>query len=82
MPKQCRPKECGRRRIVMPKPAEDMIVGNLIGALERLRQDLDRAELWAAALGYFQAPIPEYEPSDRYVLPCATGGSQPAQPRH
>lgn len=55
----------------MPKTAEHMIVGNLFEALDRLREDLDKVELWAAALGYFEAPVPDYEPStsNRYVLP-------------
>ena len=37
----------------MPEPAADAIVRNLIEALERLRGDLDRMELWAAALDRF-----------------------------
>jgi hypothetical protein len=53
----------------MPEPAEDVIVRNLIEALERLREDLDRMELWASALGSFARPVPEYRPSDdRYLL--------------
>jgi hypothetical protein len=52
----------------MPKPAEDMIVRNLLEALERLREDLDRVELWTAALGHFQRPVPDYLPSDRNLL--------------
>ena len=52
----------------MPEPAEEIVVHNLIEALERLRQDLDRVELWTAALGCFQQPAPLYEPSDRYLL--------------
>jgi hypothetical protein len=63
----------------MPKPAEDMIVGNLVEALERLREDLDKVELWAAALGHFQAPVPNYEPKagNRYVLPPNANGRPP-----
>jgi len=53
----------------MPEPAEDTIVHNLIEALERLREDMDKVELWAAALGYFQTPVPEYQPGNRYALP-------------
>ena len=52
----------------MPQPAEDMIVRNLIEALERVREDLDRRELWAAALGCFQHPIPDYKPGDQQLL--------------
>jgi len=40
--------------------AEDLIVRNLIEALDRLRDDLDRVELWTAALGSFQRGVPEY----------------------
>ena len=52
----------------MPEPAEDVIVRNLIEALERLHEDLDRMELWAAALGSFQHSIPDYRPGDRHLL--------------
>jgi hypothetical protein len=52
----------------MPEPAQDMIVRNLIEALERLHEDLDRVELWTAALGSFQTPVPDYEPGDRHLL--------------
>ena len=52
----------------MPEPAEDTIVRNLIEALERLREDLDRVELWAAALGSFQHPVPDYQPGDQHLL--------------
>jgi hypothetical protein len=49
--------------------AEDKIVRNLTEALERLHEDLDRVELWTAALGYFQSPVPEYRAADRFLLP-------------
>jgi hypothetical protein len=52
----------------MPEPAEERIIENLIESLERLREDLDKVELWAAALGCFQAPVPEYQPNDQYLL--------------
>jgi hypothetical protein len=53
----------------MPESAEDAIVRNLIGALERLQQDLDCVELWSSALGHFHRPVPEYPPGDRQLLP-------------
>jgi hypothetical protein len=53
----------------MPEPAEDQIVRNLAEALERLHEDLNRVELWTAALGCFQRPVPDYQPSERYLLP-------------
>ena len=52
----------------MQEPADEMIVHNLIEALERLRRELDRVELWTAALGCFQQPVPGYEPNNRYLL--------------
>jgi hypothetical protein len=52
----------------MPEPAEDVIIRNLLESLERLRGDLDRMELWTAALGCFQYPVPEYKPGDQHLL--------------
>jgi hypothetical protein len=40
-----------------------------IAALDRLHEDLDRVELWTAALGSFALPAPEYEPGEQYMLP-------------
>ena len=54
--------------VMITEPAEERIVGNLIEALESLRNDLDRVELWAVALDCFQAPIPEYQPDDQHIL--------------
>jgi len=42
-----------------------VIVRNLIEALELLRKNLDRVELWTAALACFQHPAPEYQPGER-----------------
>ncbi len=55
----------------MPEPAEDMIVRNLIEALERLHEDLDRVELWTTALGCFQRPVPDYQLDNRFLLPSS-----------
>jgi hypothetical protein len=54
--------------IPMAQPAEDLIVRNLIEALGRLHEDLDRMELWAAALGSFQHPVPDYQPREQNLL--------------
>jgi hypothetical protein len=62
----------------MTEHAEDMIVRNLMKALDRLRDDLDRVELWTAALGDFQKPVPEYQPRNEYLLPI--GKSPPPRP--
>ena len=34
-----------------------------------VNDDLDKVEMWTAALGYFQTPVPEYRPGDDYLLP-------------
>lgn len=52
----------------MAQHAEDVIVRNLIEALGRLNEDLDRMELWAVTLGCFRNPVPEYQPGDRHLL--------------
>jgi hypothetical protein len=54
----------------MLERAEDMIVHNLIEALNRLHDDLDRVELWTAALSSFQNCAPEYRPGGEYLLPA------------
>jgi hypothetical protein len=53
----------------MSESAETMIMRNLVDALERLQEDLERVELWTSALGQFNHPIPEYRPSDQHLLP-------------
>jgi hypothetical protein len=56
---------------VKPEQAEDVIVRNLIEALNGLQHDLDRIELWTAALHCFRHPAPEYPASNDYLLPGA-----------
>jgi hypothetical protein len=63
----------------MPEQAEDFIVRNLIESLERLRGDLDRMELWAAALGTFQHPIPDYRALDQHLLSPTKRPSRPSR---
>ena len=53
----------------MPDAVPDTVMKNLIEALNRLHDDLDRVELWTAALKCFQEPPPEYRPHTDYVLP-------------
>jgi hypothetical protein len=40
---------------------------DLARAVEDLRADIDRVELLTAALGAFNRPIPDYEPSFHHV---------------
>jgi hypothetical protein len=53
----------------MPDAVPDTVMKNLIEALNRLHDDLDRVELWTAALKSFQEPAPEYSPRGDYALP-------------
>jgi hypothetical protein len=53
----------------MAEQAADLVVRNLIQALDRLRDDIDRVELWTIALNNFQHPAPEYGPNNQYLLP-------------
>ena len=48
---------------------EQAIVSNLMEAITRLQNDLDRVELWTAALGCFLQPVPDYQPGDEHILP-------------
>ncbi|MGB7099143.1 MAG: hypothetical protein WBD95_10310 [Xanthobacteraceae bacterium] len=61
----------------MPERAADMIVRNLIEALNRLHDDLDRVELWTVVLSSFQQPPPEYRPDSEHLLPVP----KPARPQ-
>jgi hypothetical protein len=61
---------------MMPEHAPDMIVRNLIEAVNRLHDELDRVELWTAALSTFQHPAPEYRTNGEYLLPTR----KPASP--
>jgi hypothetical protein len=53
----------------MMEKTEEKIVCDLAEASRRVNDDLDKVEMWTAALGYFQTPVPEYRPGDDYLLP-------------
>jgi len=53
----------------MPERAEELLVRNLIDALDRLHDDLDRVELWTVALSSFQRDVPDYQSSGGHLLP-------------
>jgi hypothetical protein len=55
--------------IAVPETAEDLVVRNLIEALNRVHADIERIELWTAALACFQETVPQYQPSSDYLLP-------------
>jgi hypothetical protein len=53
----------------MTEMIERKIVCDLAEASQRVNNDLDKVEMWTAALGYFQKPVPAYCHGDRYLLP-------------
>ncbi len=61
----------------MPESAEEMIVRNLMDAINRLHDDLDGVELWTVALNSFQQPPPAYQPRGDFLLPTANRASKP-----
>ena len=54
----------------------DKISERLLESLARLREDIDRVELWAGALESFSRPIPDYDPSRRYRLSSGSSSAQ------
>ena len=46
----------------------DKISQRLQESLARLREDIDRVEVWAGALEGFSRPIPDYDPAGAYRL--------------
>lgn len=53
----------------MSVEVEELVTRNLIQALERLHEDLDRVELWTAALSCFIRPAPDYDAGEHHRLP-------------
>lgn len=44
------------------EPARERIVRQLRGAVDRLRDDMNRVEFWTDVLGCLAQPIPDYDP--------------------
>jgi hypothetical protein len=56
--------------------AKERIERQLQEAIDRLRADLVRVEIWACALNDFSRPIPDYQPRDNvtnHLLPRCSG---------
>ena len=53
----------------------DGISEKLHEAIDGLRKDVTRVEIWATALSTFAKPVPEYQPNAKYELgkPLETG---------
>jgi hypothetical protein len=50
-------------------PMRDDIYNRLQEAIDGLRKDLLRVEIWASALHGFSQPVPSYQPDSRFLLP-------------
>ena len=57
-------------------PARERINQHLQDAIRGVREQLQRVELWAAALEGFSRPIPNAEPLARHRLPPSTLGTE------
>jgi hypothetical protein len=60
------------------EPLARAITRNLDEAIDRLDQDLERVEIWTAALTAFLEPIPGYDSNSRFLLPGTDSGGEPA----
>ena len=49
------------------KDAKEAIVGNLLDAIDLVRSDVTKVELWAFALTGFSRPVPDYDPGKMTV---------------
>lgn len=50
-------------------PVGEDIRGHLQDAIEGLRRQLVRVEIWASALDGFSKPVPDYRPDSKFLLP-------------
>ncbi len=57
------------------KSAPDDISEKLHEAIDGLRKDVTRVEIWATALSTFAQPVPDYRPNPKFELgqPVNTG---------
>jgi hypothetical protein len=57
------------------EPPGETIIRQLDEAIDRLIEDIDRVEMWSAALRAWLEPIPGYEAAHcEFLLPGATKG--------
>ncbi|HTK13590.1 MAG TPA: hypothetical protein VL402_07295 [Xanthobacteraceae bacterium] len=56
--------------------SKERIYQRLEGSLETIRSEMERVEIWASALHGFSAPVPDYQPDERYMLPTSSDSGQ------
>jgi hypothetical protein len=50
------------------KTGPDIVNEKLHEAIDGLRKDVTRVEIWATALSTFAKPVPDYHPNPKYEL--------------
>lgn len=65
------------------KSGPELVNEKLHEAIDGLRKDVTRVEIWATALSSFASAAPEYEPNPKYQLgrPVETGKLAENEPR-
>ena len=57
----------------MPRTLQENLARQLCDSVDRLQQQAEKVEFWAAAMAGFTQPVPEYDPETsavaRYVKP-------------
>jgi hypothetical protein len=56
-----------RNREGANRDGREMMVRHLLEAIDQVREDMVKVELWASALNGFSRPIPDYEPGQMKV---------------
>ena len=51
-----------------PKQGPAEITERLQDAIDELRKDATRVEVWATALSTFSKPVPDYQPDEKHRL--------------
>ena len=57
-----------RKSTETTKSGHDEINNRLHEAIDGLRKDVTRVEIWATALGSFSQPVPDYSPNKKFEL--------------
>jgi len=47
--------------------AREVVIRHLLEAIEQVRKDMAKVELWASALNGFSNPVPDYDPMQTKV---------------
>jgi len=59
------------------RDGREEIHNRLHEAIEGLRKDVTRVEIWATALGSFSQPVPDYKPESKFDLSADSSPSRP-----